>query len=332
MPRVRFAVLFLAASAGLLSWMPHAFAAPEPSDDCIRGNRRLEARAEAKCFAIQHGGRTRTFRLYLPARDSDRPRPLLLALHGGGGFGSAMERLAQFQFNRIADRDGIVVAYPDGIEKGWNDGRNDLRTTATKENVDDVGYLRALPAEIAALTRIDMQRVYVTGISNGGFMSFRLACDAAEVFAAAAPVSANFAADLEPHCRPSRPISIAIVNGTEDPLVPWEGGEVKVFGSRRGKVWSARATVDRWLELDRCGELRSDAPVDRDADDGTTLLRHFASCAQGTQVVLYEVRGGGHTWPSGRQYLPQLIVGRVTRELDTETIWNFLRQFRLPGK
>jgi polyhydroxybutyrate depolymerase len=100
-----------------------------------------------------------------------------------------MEKLTEGKFNRIADRDGAIIVYPDGLGRGWNDGRTDLKSKAVAEQVDDIGFLRALPRKISSQFPVDTTRVFATGRSNGGPMSYRLACDAADVFAAVAPVA-----------------------------------------------------------------------------------------------------------------------------------------------
>jgi polyhydroxybutyrate depolymerase len=135
--------------------------------------------------------------------------------------------------------------------------------------------------------------------------------------------------DLAPVCRPARPIPIAIMNGTEDPIMPWAGGNVKVLWFKRGSVLSTSATLARWIELDHCGAMHADTVVDSVADDSTALARQTAQCAAMSEVDLFEVRGGGHTWPSGEQYLGERLVGRVSRELDAnQAIWEFFRRHR----
>jgi polyhydroxybutyrate depolymerase len=171
--------------------------------------------------------------------------------------------------------------------------------------------------------------VYVTGISNGGLMSYRIACDAADIFAAAAPVAANMSTDIAPGCKPARPISVAIMNGTEDPIMPWGGGPVKVLWFKRGNVLSTSATQARWVELDHCGAAQTDATVDAANDDGTALVKHTSHCIGMTEVDLFEIRGGGHTWPMGEPYLGERLVGRVSHELDAnEAIWEFFARHR----
>jgi polyhydroxybutyrate depolymerase len=314
----------------LLLVLPAAQAEIVTSDACETPPRRQLDSVKATCYSMSHDGLERAFRVYLPSGHDD-PLPILLVLHGGGGSAGNMEWLTQNAFERIADRDGVLVVYPEGIGNSWNDGRQDLRAEAAQRGIDDVGFLRALPAELAENYRVDLWLVYATGISNGGFMSFRLACDAADVFAAVAPVTANLSADVAPQCMPQRPISVAIVNGTEDPLVPWGGGEVRVLRQRRGEVLSTMATLERWRELDDCGTVETGPVIDSVADDETTLRRHRARCARSTEILLFEIVGGGHTWPGGVQYLPELIVGRTSRELEaSEAIWEFLRRFRRP--
>jgi polyhydroxybutyrate depolymerase len=286
----------------------------------------LRGPVESRCESLQSGGRTRTYRIYIPQRLAN-PAPLVFDLHGGGGSGSAQERITKGGFNRIADREGIIVVYPDGVGRNWNDGRTDVNSRAFKDDIDDVGFFRALVERIAQQYPIDRKRVFATGMSNGGFMSFRLACDAADTFLAVAPVVAGLSVDLGPRCQPKRPVSIAILNGTEDPLVPWEGGYVKALGIKRGQTWSATRTYEKWIDLDAC-KVRFDEPeVNKVPDDSTSLVRHRAtSCAGGTEVRLDEIRGGGHNWPRGAKYLGVAIVGRITQELDGNTeIWSFFK-------
>lgn len=299
-----------------------AAAAAEP--DCVPTRGLRKPALESTCEHLAVAGHTRTYRLYVPAR-LHGPAPLVLVLHGGGGSGANMEELTLAQFNRLADRDGFIVAYPDGVGRGWNDGRSDLKAEAVKEGVDDVGFLRALVEKLGRAYDLDRNRVFATGISNGGLMSYRLACDAADTFAAVAPVAANMSVELSPSCHPASAVSVLIIDGKDDPIMPWAGGEIKVLWTRRGAVLPAEESFQRWIELDGCAKRTIDAPVDRIADDGTSLVRHAArNCRAGTDVLLYEVDGGGHTWPSGEPYLGERIVGKVSREINaSEEIWNF---------
>src|SRR5262249_51070220 len=134
----------------------------------------------------------RTYVLHLPRdREPSKPAPLVIAMHGGSGTGEGFPRLTHHGFDDLADRDGWIVVYPDGIGKNWNDGRKVERSEAYKKNIDDVGFISALIDELTSNHAVDRKRVYATGISNGGFMSQRLARDLSSKIAAIAPVAAN---------------------------------------------------------------------------------------------------------------------------------------------
>ena len=255
---------------------------------------------------------------------------MVLILHGGGGGGGNMEWLTRQGFNRIADRDGAIIVYPDGVAHRWNDGRSDPHGNPPDQKVDDLGFLRALPREISSSFPVDPRRIYVAGISNGGLMSYRLACDAADVFAAVAAVAANLSEELAPRCAPSRPVSVAIFNGTTDPIMPWSGGPIKVLWSARGTVLSTQDTTQRWVSLDRCATaLQQHDPI-AGADDGTTVVPWSTPCAGKTEINLYEIRAGGHTWPGGEPYLGEWLVGKVSHQIDAnQTIWQFFQRHSL---
>jgi polyhydroxybutyrate depolymerase len=297
------------------------------ADDCVASRGlRLRGDIESRCETLSFDGRKRSYRVYVSAHDT-KPAPVVFVLHGGGGSGSGQELVTQGGFNRIADRDGVIVVYPDGVDRNWNDGRSNVNSPAFKENVDDVGFLKAVLEAVARRHPVDRKRVFATGMSNGGFMSYRLACEASEFFLAVAPVVAGLSVNLGPRCRPDRPVSVAILNGTADPLVPWKGGYVSALGVKRGETWSAERTYEKWIELDACKIRLNDPEVNKVADDETSLVRHRAvSCAAGAEVRLYEIRGGGHTWPHGARYLADAIVGRITREFDAnQEIWAFFK-------
>ena len=287
----------------------------------------LGARApETRCESITFGGRERTYRLYVPAHKPENAAPLLFVLHGGGGGGAGMEELTQHGFNRRADETGAIVVYPDGVGHGWNDGRQDLRSRAVRDEVDDVGFLRALVASLEQRFSVDPARVVVTGMSNGGMMTLRLACDAADVFKGFVAVAASLGADVKPHCDAQGIRRLALIDGTSDPIVPWDGGAVSVLGASRGHVIGAQATFDFFMSAAHCESERADPPLDRVADDGTQLTVHHAvGCAGDAEVRLYQVDGGGHAWPGGLRYAGEWLIGRVSRELDaTDETWRFL--------
>jgi polyhydroxybutyrate depolymerase len=287
------------------------------------------AQAETITGSIPWVGLTRTYRLHVPVTyDQSRPMPLVIALHGGGGTGARMEKLTLGGFNTLADRDGFLVVYPDGIEKHWNDGRATVKYRTIREKIDDVGFISALIDHLVTERRVDKHRVYVTGISNGAMMSFRLACELTGKIAAIAAVSGNLPYDLAPHCSPARPISVMMISGTADPLMPYGGGEVGTKRVKVGRVLSVAQTVKFWTAHDQCSPTPAVTwETPRPPRDGTRVRKAaYRGGREGSEVILYTIEGGGHSWPRGHQYLPEFLVGTTSQNLDaTEVIWNFFK-------
>lgn len=283
--------------------------------------------------SLAHDGRTRSYLLHVPANhDKNDSVPLVIALHGGLGSGKRMVELTGGRFNALAERERFVVVYPDGVDRHWNDGRSSVNYRAHKENVDDVGFLTALIDRLARDWNIDRRRVYVTGVSNGAMMAFRLACERADRIAAFAPVAGSLVVELAGRCAPARPVPMLMISNTDDKLVPWNGGDVRYGRRKLGRIISVPETARRWSALNGCSAdpVVTRAP-DRDPQDGTRLRREtYRDCRDGAAVVLLAVEGGGHTWPGGTSYLGERRVGRVSREIDaSDAIWEFFRPFAL---
>ena len=262
---------------------------------------------------LQAGGVTRRYFLYLPATwHRGRPAPLVLVFHGGGGRASGIA--PHTGFSRLAEREGFVVAYPQGLNGRWNDGRGYAATH------DDVGFVRALLDTLGRELSIDPSRVYATGISNGAMFSYRLACYLPGTFAAVAPVAGAMPADLAPACAHTQPVSVLAFQGTADPLMPYVGGGV---ARRRGRVLSAERSIAFWATTSGCAAAPVTTEEPDRVTDGTRVRRTaYGTCREGRAVELYTIEGGGHTWPGG----PPVggSVGRVTREIDaTAVIWGF---------
>jgi polyhydroxybutyrate depolymerase len=260
---------------------------------------------------LQVGPRARHYELFVP---SDTPNlPLVVVLHGHGGTGKQMERFSQF--DRVAAREQFVVAYPDGIGRGWNDGRAGVNGDA-----DDVAFVATLIDEIAAEHAIDRNRVYVTGASNGAMMSYRIACELSDRVAAIAPVIGNLPVELA--CTPKQPMSVLAINGTADPLVPYNGGHV---ARGRGEVLSAAMSTQFFAHAAGCSaaEPTVEEPDVNDRDDSRTFVTRY-DCPAPVEISLITLDGAGHTWPGGVQYLPKLLIGGVSRDFDgAERIWEF---------
>lgn len=204
---------------------------------CQRG----QAASTAQDFSgsLVVGGLTRSYLGHLPAGyDGSRPVPLLLALHGGGGQAKGMNGLTHL--NKIADERGFLVVYPDGYKLHWGDGRG--ISPSERDGVDDVAFISMLIDHLEGQYKIDQRRIYATGISNGGFFAERLGCDLAGRLAGIASIAATLSVYLDQHCQPARPISFLLFQGTGDPLVPWQGGEVI---DERGEIVSADEAVLR---------------------------------------------------------------------------------------
>lgn len=275
--------------------------------------------------SLQYGGLERTYSVHIPPSLGNKQIALVIALHGGGGSAEAMRKLTQGGFDILADKDGFIVVYPDGVENQWNDGREGDFSRAHRENIDDVGFISALIDRLAEEYNIDKKRVYATGISNGAFMSYRLACELSDKLAAIAPVAGEMPANLPSLCSPSRPISVLIINNTYDRLVPWNGGPI---AGGRGTGLSVAESVKFWVIHNNCSPSPTITELpDTDPQDGTRVQRAvYGQGKDGTEVVLYAIEGGGHTWPGGYQYLSEILIGKTSRDIDAnEIIWNFFK-------
>ncbi|OBK13757.1 PHB depolymerase family esterase [Mycobacterium sp. 1245852.3] len=263
---------------------------------------------------FRSGGMDRTYMLHVPAGD---PVGLVLSLHGGGGSGISQRALTGF--DTVAEAHNLLVVYPDGYDKSWADGRG--ASPADRHHINDVAFLVGLVTKVQHDYGVAPGHVFVTGMSNGGFMSNRLACERADVFAAVAPVAGTLGVGVA--CNPSQPVSVWEAHGTADPLVPFKGGAVRGRGGLSHSI-SADTMVDKWRSADGCqGDPAMEALPD--VRDGTVVHRYESTgCAANTEVVFYKIDRGGHTWPGGKQYLPAAVIGPTTRALDgSEAIAQF---------
>ena len=268
---------------------------------------------------LKSGGDLRNYWLVRPeGLEKTKPAPLLMVLHGSAGSGEDMMTVTQRGFERLADKEKFVVVYPDALERRWNDQGG---------TVDDVGFLLAIVDKLVADGLVDKNRIYVAGISNGGMMAQRLACEQADRIAGIATVAGGLPEPLQATCKPARALPVLVIHGMEDPIVPWSGGAVAGFEDF-GKVLSARETAKFWAANNRCGDGGViAAEPDRDPKDGTRVkMEVFASCPAGAAVKLAAVEGGGHTWPGGYQYLPERFIGRTSQDVDANMlIWDFFK-------
>ena len=254
-------------------------------------------------------GRLRRYRLHVPPqRAPHEVLPLVIVLHGHGGTASRIMRLSRM--NQMADAGGFLVAYPEGTSwldipwRSWNAGH--CCGYAMRRGVDDVAFIRQLIEDVRAHHAIDAHRVYVTGVSNGGMMAYRLGCELSDRLAAIAPVAGS----LGVACHPSSPVSVMIVHGTDDHSVPHEGGISSATHDQRRDP-SVAFTASLWAAQNHC------AAAPETDEHGALLRQTYAGGLDGTEVVVYTIRGGGHAWPR--------------RDLSTtELMWDFFSRHPKP--
>ena len=236
------------------------------------------------------GGKQRSYILHVPKSYSGQTAvPLVLDFHGLGGTGSQEKGMSGY--SKQSDQSGFIVAFPDGVNGTWNNGLDPSRAGTE----DDIGFAKAIVGELRSQGCIDAKRVYAVGFSMGGGMTYFLACNAADVFAAAAPSSFDLVEGQG--CTPSRSISVLSFRGTADTVVPYAG---KSSGSA---FLGAEKTFQKWKEIDECTGSAATA------SNGCSM---FSTCKGGTQIGLCTIQGGGHA------------AG------NSGTGWAFLSQFTLP--
>ena len=275
---------------------------------------------DAQSDSILVDGLQRSYLLRLPsAYDGVDPLPLVIAMHGGFGSGAQLEQ--QSQLSAKAEDEGFIVVYPDGVASNlgirtWNAGG--CCGYAMNNGIDDVGFINALLDSLLTTYAIDGQRVYATGMSNGGFMSYRLACELSERIAAIAPVSASMTIDV---CQPDRPMPVLGMHSYLDESVPYLGGigtgVSDHYNSPQDSVQTAFA-----LHAD-CSVLND--TVQNDAD--LTLVR-WHGCDCGHEMLLYMTHDGGHSWPGGLQ--TGGFADPPSQVIDAnDLMWDFFQQYTL---
>lgn len=275
--------------------------------------------------SLNLNGVERSYRMYVPQTSPLTAKlPLVLVFHGGGGDGRSMEGLTRF--SPLARRERFIVVYPDGIGKNWNDGREDVRAEAFRASVDDVGFVQALVGDISKRHSVDEKRIYATGISNGAIFSHYLAAQWSEKIAAIAPVVGGIADPFHARFSPKEAVSVFILQGTADPLTPYDGGAIARGG--RGKIVSTDEAIRLWAGANGIsGAPEKTRLPDNDTTDNCSVESYlWPSGKNGSAIQLYKQIGAGHTWPGGIPYMPARIIGQVCRDFDaTEAIWNFFK-------
>ena len=275
------------------------------------------AQPQQKTEQIVVDGLSREFVTYIPAITGTGKLPVIISMHGRLGTGEGMMGFADFR--PIAEKEKFIIVCPSGIDRSWNDGRP---TPSQKQGVNDVKFIDVLITYIIKTYNGDAPRVYVTGMSNGGFLASRLACELSNRIAAFAIVGASLDKDSTYH--PQKPMPIMYIQGTKDPLVPFDGGTMKGAG---GEIYSHEEVLKLWAAADHCDANPVITDIPGNAHDGTSIIKEeYTNPANGMQVIGYTVKKGGHTWPGGTQYLPKFLVGTVSHNMNAcQVIWDFFK-------
>lgn len=265
---------------------------------------------------FEFDGLNRSYRLYVPASyNPDNATPLVLNLHGYGSNNIEQENYGDFR--PIADTAGFLVVHPNGTP----DGNNQLFwNTFGNSEVDDLGFLEALIDTVSASYNIDHERVYSTGMSNGGFMSYHLACFLSHRIAAIASVTGTMTNANLNACSPQRPVPVMQIHGTADNTVPYNGN---IFFA------SVPNLVNYWVTHNECDPTPVLTPVpDNDPNDGCTAENYlYSNGADGVTVEHYKVQGGGHSWPGA-----PVNINITNMDFSaSEAIWGFFRKYSLNG-
>lgn len=270
----------------------------------------------------------RSYEVYIPKKYSvEFSYPLVFILHGGGGTAKGLIRSTHSRFNQLAEQDNFIAVYPNGIEKSWNDGARDSVGVARKLNIDDVGFFEEMMKNLQSNFSVDKNKIFVCGISNGGFMAQRLAFELSDKIKGIGVVAANLSKVLEKQNYPKNRVSAIFINGTDDPIVPYNGGQVTVFRKKRGEIFSVAETITIWKGINSCSkETNRFTFPDTNIDDNCTALKTEWQNPENLniKVTAITIKNGGHTWPGSRRNLPKWLVGNTNKDINgCDEIWKF---------
>lgn len=262
----------------------------------------------------------RSYHVYIPASyDAEgEPVALVIVLHGAGGTGAGTESFTGF--DALADTEDFVVVYPNGINNAWNDNRNDPRVSS----IDDVRFISDIVTYVSGQLNIDPARVYATGYSMGGMMSYRLGCERSDLFAAVGSVASTMPVYLIDTCLNTPPIPVIVFQGTDDPVVPWTGIAENYL--------SAAQTLGFWGYHNQCAnDFAVESLPNGDPEDYTQVMRQqLTGCA--ADMVLYGIYFGGHTWPA-HPISTTIQLGATSYDVDaTDQLWAFFKAHPQAGE
>ncbi|MDB5650144.1 MAG: Phospholipase/carboxylesterase [Hyphomicrobiales bacterium] len=265
------------------------------------------------------GGLKRTATLVEFERLKKRRRPVIIVLHGGaGGSGAGLRARRSLGLDAFARNTGAVVVYPDAVDGYWG------RAKPGQPAPDDAGFVRALASKLIDQGIASRRHIYIAGISGGGMLAMKIACDNSDLFAGVGAIIANLPAEWAASCTPTKPLAFMLINGTADPMIPYGGGPANMPEGTRD-VLSTEATVAVFSKAAECTGQRSQVVSDRDKQDGSKVtIEHGTGCK--APVELVRVDGGGHTIPGRRSTSTRgAVVGAQNNDIDgARMMWDFL--------
>jgi len=267
--------------------------------------------------SIDFEGRLRKHIVFLPNNYTGTTNfPLVIYLHSYGW--TARRGMNYTSLNQVADTYDFIVVYP-SASTNWNSGIGESPVWRTPD-VNDVGYINALIDTLSNNYSIDLERIYATGYSNGGFMAFKLACQLSHRIAAIASVSGVMSTNVAANCNPLRTMPVLQIHGSDDEWVPINGTT---------KWQSVDQTLTYWIDFNNCVKADTAILQDTDSTDGSTVEKiSYTNCTDNSNVIQYEVINGGHTWPGAGN--PGYPAGRTNQDFDAGVeIWNFFKDYKL---
>lgn len=246
-------------------------------------------------------GLVRDYILFIPSGyNASSPTPLVINMHGYTS--NASQQMLYTDFNSDADTAGYIVVYPNGVSNAWNSGFN----FPYESGIDDVGFLNALIDTLSNNYNIDECRIHSTGMSNGGFMSYRLACELYDRIASIASVTGSMTPGMTTHCNTTRPVAVMEIHGTADGTVPYAGA---------AGMTSVDDNFDYWKNKNSCQGSSTSTDLPDIVSDGTTVTKIYqGNCDQNTEVVTFKVNNGGHTWPDAI-----IDIGATTKDINANS-------------
>lgn len=268
----------------------------QKTDSAVAGDAAAKITAPGDyTYTIEHDGIDREYRVHVPAKyNATNPTALLVSLHGGG---ANMDYQASDQnYGQISksDREGFIIVFPNGYSRfggklaTWNAGN--CCGPARDKNIDDVGFIRKMIVNLEHQLNIDRNKIFATGMSNGGLMAQRLACEMSETFKAIAPVAGT---DNTKSCEPKNPVSVLQIHARNDDHLPFEGGMgAKSLGSAVTNFTAVPESISRWVKRDGCPTVAK-----RVLDRPHAYCDAYGPCGGNTTVELCVTDSGGHSWP-----------------------------------